>query len=67
MARNVRTPLLNYALIALIFEKIIQHIVVTIALYFKWMDIGSTIAVNPNILMILSAVVAVLFILSLWG
>jgi hypothetical protein len=51
----------------LIFEKIIQHIVVTIAFYFNWRDVGSTVAVNPSILMIIGAIVAVLFILSLWG
>jgi hypothetical protein len=54
-------------LIALILEKIVQHIVVTLAFYFNWADITSTVVVNPSLLMILGAVVAVLFILSLWG
>ena len=58
---------LKYLLIALVFEKIIQHIVVTIAFYLNWAQIGSTVAVNPSILMLLGAVVAVLFMLSLWG
>jgi hypothetical protein len=65
--RNARTVWVKYILIALVFEKIIQHIVVTVAFYFNWEDIGSTVAVNPSILMILGAVVAVLFALSLWG
>jgi hypothetical protein len=65
--RNVKTPWVKYLLIALVFEKIIQHIVVTLAFYFNWADIGSTVAVNPGILMILGPVIAVLFILSLWG
>ncbi len=66
-ARNAKTAWVKYILIALVFEKIIQHIVVTIAFCFNWGDIGSTVAVNPSILMILGAVVAVLYILSLWG
>jgi hypothetical protein len=66
-ARNAKTGWVKYVLIALVFEKIIQHIVVTIAFYFNWGDIGSSVVVNPNVLMVLGAVVAVLFILSLWG
>jgi hypothetical protein len=54
-------------LIALVFEKIVQHIVVTLAFYFNWAGIASTVVVNPSLLMILGAVVAVLFALSLWG
>jgi len=57
----------RYILIALILEKIIQHIVVTIALYFNWMGISSTVAPDPAILMVLGAIVAVLFALALWG
>ncbi len=66
-ARKAKIVRIKYILIALIFEKIIQHIIVTIALYFNWTDIRSTVAVNPSILMILGTIVAVLFILSLWG
>jgi hypothetical protein len=65
--RNAKTTWIRYLLIALIFEKIVQHIVVTCAFYFNWGDIRSTVAVNPSILMVSGAVVAVLFILSLWG
>jgi hypothetical protein len=57
----------KYLLIALIFEKSIQHIFVSIAFYLNWGNIRSTVAVSPRILMILGAVVAVLFIFSLWG
>jgi hypothetical protein len=57
----------RYLLIALVFEKIIQHIFVTIAFYLNWRNIGSTVAVSPRILMILGVPVAVLFMLSLWG
>ncbi|HEU0293921.1 MAG TPA: hypothetical protein VFR47_14370 [Anaerolineales bacterium] len=56
-----------YVLIALIVEKIIQHTVVTLAFYFNWKEIASTVVVSPVALMILGAVVGVLFALSLWG
>ncbi len=51
-AKNVKTTWVRYLLIALVFEKSVQHIFVTIAFYFNWEDIGSTVAVNPEILMI---------------
>lgn len=54
-------------LILLVIEKIIQHIFVTLAFYFNWGDIASTVVVSPTILMILGALVTLLFILSLWG
>lgn len=54
-------------LILLIVEKIIQHIFVTLAFYFNWGDIASTVVVSPTILMILGALVVFLFLLSLWG
>lgn len=56
-----------YLLILLIIEKLIQHIVVTLAFYFNWADIASTVVVPAKILMVLGALVAVLFALSLWG
>jgi hypothetical protein len=56
-----------YLLILLIIEKIIQHTFVTLAFYFNWADVASTVAVSPTILMILGALVGVLFGLSLWG
>jgi hypothetical protein len=56
-----------YLLILLVIEKIIQHVFVTLAFYFNWGDIASTVAVSPTILMILGALAAVLFALSLWG
>jgi hypothetical protein len=56
-----------YLLILLIIEKIIQHIFVTLAFYFNWAEIASTVMISPTILMILGAIVTVLFALSLWG
>ena len=67
LVRDSKPTWLKYVLIALLIEKTIQHIVVTIAFYFNWGDIGSTVVVDPNILMVLGALVAVLFAFSLWG
>ncbi len=58
---------LKYALLALIGEKIIQHVFVTLAFYFNWGDIDSTVVVEPDILMVLGGIVAVLFGLALWA
>jgi hypothetical protein len=56
-----------YLLMVLIIEKIIQHIVVTLAFYFNWADIASTVKTSPTFLMIAGAFVALLFLISLWG
>jgi hypothetical protein len=56
-----------YALLLLIVEKIIQHIFVTLAFYFNWGNIASTVAVSPTLLMVAGAFVAILFLLSLGG
>ena len=63
----MKTSWVYYALLALIVEKIIQHTVVSLAFYFNWRNIVSTVAVNPRVLMVAGAIVAVLFIVSLWG
>jgi hypothetical protein len=55
------------AVIALVVEKIVQHIVVTAAFAFNWRDIAATVAVSPALLMVLGAGVAVAFAVSLWG
>lgn len=55
-AKTRNTVWVKYLLIALIVEKSIQHIFVTLAFYFNWGNIGSTVAVSPRILMILGAV-----------
>ena len=57
----------RYILLVLNTEKIIQHVVVTIALGVDFGGIRSTVAVNPDLLMATGAVVAALFVLSLWG
>jgi hypothetical protein len=65
--KSNRLHIIRNVIIILVGEKIIQHALVTIAFYFNWMDIRSTVAVPPNILMILGAAVTVLFILCLWA
>ena len=66
-SKNAKSSWLRYILIILVSEKIIQHFLVTAALYFHWGNITSTVAVNPSILMIFGAVATILFIVSLWG
>lgn len=63
----MKTSRIYYALVVLLLEKCIQHIVVTLALYFNWSGIRSTVAVNPDVLMVTGAVLALFFVLSLWG
>ena len=58
---------IRFLLIGLTIEKIIQHIFVTLAFYFDWGEIGSTVVVSPTLLMVLGAIVAMLFVISLWG
>ena len=63
----MRSTWVYYGLVLLTIEKIVQHIVVTLAFYYNWRDIASTVVVSPSFLMILGAIIAILFILSLWG
>ena len=56
-----------YGLVLLTVEKIVQHITVTLAFYFNWSDIASTVVVSPLFLMRAGAIVALLFMLGLWG
>jgi hypothetical protein len=58
---------LRYVIIALLAEKVIQHVAVTAAFYFNWNNIGSTVAMSPAVLMVLGGAVAVLFALGLWA
>jgi hypothetical protein len=67
VTKGVKGGWVRIALIILVIEKIIQHTAVTMAFYTNWSDIRSTVAVNPDVLMIAGALVTVLFGLSLWG
>jgi hypothetical protein len=62
-----KTSWLKIALLALVSEKIVQHVFVTLAFFFDWGAIRSTVAVNPDLLLVLGALVAVMFGLGLWG
>ena len=57
----------RYIMLALLAEKVIQHVFVTAAFFFNWGDIRSTVAVSPTALMIAGAGLAVLFALALWA
>lgn len=56
-----------YGLVLLAVEKTIQHLLVTLAFYFNWGDIGSTVVVSTTVLMVLGAIVAILFAICVWG
>lgn len=64
---KTKSKWVDASLILLVLEKIIQHVFVTLAFYFNWGDIASTVVVSPTLLMSLGALVALLFVLSLWG
>lgn len=57
----------HYLMIALLAEKVFQHVVVTAAFYLDWKGIRATVAVNPTALMILGGVAAILFGVALWA
>jgi hypothetical protein len=63
----MRTTWVRYLILALICEKIIQHVVVTLAFALDWKGIGSIVAVSPVLLMIAGALVALFFVVCLWG
>jgi hypothetical protein len=63
----MKTGWLKVALIVLVLEKIVQHIFVTLAFYFNWGGTRSTVAVSPDVLMVLGALLVILFALALWG
>lgn len=41
--------------------------VVTLAFYFDWQQIGATVVVEPMLLMVAGGVIALLFALAFWG
>ncbi len=58
---------LRVAIMVLVAEKIVQHVAVTVAFAFDWYGIRATVAVPPDALLVLGAIVAVLFAVALWG
>lgn len=65
--RSAKTSWVKVALLLLIFEKIVQHIFVTLAFIFDWGGISASVVVNPDILIVLGAIVAVVFVFAFWG
>ena len=63
----MRSNWVYYGLVLLTIEKIVQHIIVTLAFYYNWRDITSAVVVSPTFLMISGAMIAILFIISLCG
>lgn len=61
------TDRMRLTILLLVAEKIIQHVVVTTAFCFNWRDIRSTVAVPPDMLLVLGAIVAILFAAALWA
>ena len=57
----------RYALMVLAFEKVVQHCFVTAAFLIDMGGIRSTVAINPWILTVAGALVAVLFAVALWA
>jgi hypothetical protein len=64
---RLKRTFLDYVLLLLVVEKIIQHIVVSLAFYFNWTNIRSTVVVQPTILLVLGSIVAVTFCIALYG
>jgi hypothetical protein len=64
---EMKSNWIYYGLILLTSEKIVQHIAVTLAFLFNWKGIRSTVVVSPLFLTISGAIVAGLFVISLWG
>ena len=56
-----------YALLLLSLEKTIQHIFVTYAFWQDIDNIRSQVVVSPELLIVSGAIVALLFLISLWG
>ena len=57
----------KWTLVALLLEKTIQHIVVTLAFYTDWQGIRATVVADPDFLMVAGGFLALLFGLNLWA
>lgn len=62
-----KRSVINYLLIILSSEKIVQHVIVSMALFFDIGGIRSTVAVDYRALLISGAVIAILFAFALSG
>ena len=59
--------MLRILLVLIICEKVLQHAAVTLAFWFNVGGIRSSVAADPSLLMILGAMIAILFLIALWG
>ncbi len=66
-SRKMKKDWVRFVTLALIVEKILQHVTVTTAFYFQWDGIKSLVVVDANILLVLSGIAAILFCVGLWG
>jgi len=57
--------LISYLIIALVLEKIVQHVFVSLAFLYDTGGVRSTVAVDYRALMISGAVIAILFVVAL--
>ena len=64
---HTKSRLVRSILVVLLLEKVLQHLIVSLAFAFNWMDIASTVALNPTILLFVGTIVMVLFGVALWG
>ena len=55
-ANGTASRWLRYGLLILLGEKVIWHLFVSLARSFDWMNIASTVAVDPTILVVLGLV-----------
>jgi hypothetical protein len=60
-----KRSLINYLLVILSLEKIVQHIVVSLSLLYDIGSIRSTVAVDYRALLVIGIVAAILFAVAL--
>jgi uncharacterized membrane protein (UPF0136 family) len=60
-----KRSLINYLLIILLLEKIVQHVIVSLSLLYDIGGIRSTVAVDYEVLLVSGAVAAILFAVAL--
>jgi uncharacterized membrane protein (UPF0136 family) len=64
---QAKRSVFSYLLIILLGEKVIQHVIVSLSFLYDIGGIRSTVAVDDEALMISGAIIAVLFVVALWG
>lgn len=62
-----RRTLLDKTVLVLLAEKTLQHLFVSLAFYFNWQEIVSTVVVDPAVLLYLGLAAMLLFGLAFFG